>query len=482
MSDTVRMGSGTNPDLLIIGAWSSEAASNSSPQAQEALSRKEFKAELGEAAEVFPTSGPRVVVIGLGETPDLDPKAMRKAAAAAARKADSAKSTSISIAIEGLRDPAFMGRCLGEAFGLLAWSPKTFASKQDEPREIELHSADPILAEGLVYGLALAESANFSRTLAWTPPSIATPLWMADQAKTMAEATGLDCRIIQGEELEAERLMGLVTVGLASHNPPCFIRLAWNPPGTEGQKPVVLIGKTVTYDTGGLSIKGREGMRGMKSDKSGGCAVLGAMHAIATLVKPDFPVVGLLAAAENSINGDAYRPDDIITFRDGTTVEITNTDAEGRLVLADALCWAKEEENPWAMVDLATLTGGVVIALGSTYAGVFCHDTNLLADLNEAGNASGERVWRLPLDPEYKALMKSDIADMINSNLGGRAHPVQGAIFLDHFVPAGLPWAHIDIAGVAGHSADTGPFRVGPSGFGVRLLADLLRSGLSLPK
>jgi leucyl aminopeptidase len=482
MSDTVRMGSGTNPDLLIIGAWSSEAASNSSPHAQEALSRKEFKGELGEAAEVFPTSGPRVVVIGLGDTPDLDPKAMRKAAAAAARKADSAKSTSISIAIEGLRDPAFMGRCLGEAFGLLAWSPKTFNSKPAEAREIELHSADPILAQGLAYGTALAESANFSRTLAWTPPSIATPLWMAEQAKTMAAATGLEYRVIEGEELEAERLTGLATVGRASHNPPCLIRLAWNPAGSEGQKPVVLIGKTVTYDTGGLSIKGREGMLGMKADKSGGCAVLGAMHAVATLIKPDFPVVALLAAAENSINGDAYRPDDIITYRDGTTVEVTNTDAEGRLVLADALCWAKDEENPWAMVDLATLTGGVVTALGSTYAGVFCHDTNLLGDLNEAGTASGERVWRLPLDPEYKALMKSEIADMVNSKLGGKAHPVQGAIFLDHFVPAGLPWAHIDIAGVAGHSSDTGPFRVGPSGFGVRLLADLLRSGLSLPR
>ncbi len=482
MSDIIRMGSGAAPDLLIIGAWASETASNSSPFALEALARREFRAELGEAAEVFPASGPRVLVVGLGNTPDLAPKAMRQAAAAAARKADSAEAASVVFAIEGLRDAAFMGRCMGEAFGLLAWSPKIFASKPSESREVELHSADPLFSEGLAYGITLAESVNLSRTLAWTPPSIATPLWIAEQAQKLADSTDLDCRIIQGDELEAERLMGLATVGLASHNPPCLIRLAWTPAGTEGQKPVVIIGKTVTYDTGGLSIKGREGMRGMKGDKSGGCAVLGAMHAVAALIKPDFPVVALLAAAENSINGDAYRPDDIITYRDGTTIEVTNTDAEGRLVLADALCWAKDVENPWAMIDLATLTGGVVTALGSTYAGVFCHDTNLLDDLNEAGSVSGERVWRLPLDPEYKDLMKSDIADMVNSKLGGKAHPVQGAIFLDHFVPSGLPWAHIDIAGVAGHAAETGPYRVGPSGFGVRLLADLLRSGLSLPR
>ena len=174
------------------------------------------------------------------------------------------------------------------------------------------------------------------------------------------------------------------------------------------------------------------------------------------------------------VSDTAFRPDDVLTYRNGVTVEVTNTDAEGRLVLADALCWACEQENPGAIVDLATLTGGVVTALGSTYAGLFCEDDGLRAQLEQASEASGERIWRLPLHQEYRDMLKSPVADIINSNPNRKAHPIQGAAFLSYFVTENMPWAHIDIAGVHAVDGDNGPFVKGPTGYGVRLLADLV--------
>ncbi|TVQ32313.1 MAG: hypothetical protein EA376_06610 [Phycisphaeraceae bacterium] len=218
-------------------------------------------------------------------------------------------------------------------------------------------------------------------------------------------------------------------------------------------------------------------MRGMKGDKDGGCAVLGAMHAIATVIKPSRPVVALLAAAENSVSDVAYRPDDVMKFRNGVTVEVTNTDAEGRLVLADALCWAHDKENPEFIVDMATLTGGVVVALGNVCAGMWCEDDALRGRIECSAEGSGERVWRLPLHQEYRDMMKSTVADVLNSNPNRRAHPIQGAAFLSYFTTGQIPWAHIDIAGVHNADSDSGPY-VGnkPTGFGVRLLAGLFDS------
>jgi leucyl aminopeptidase len=254
-----------------------------------------------------------------------------------------------------------------------------------------------------------------------------------------------------------------------------MIRIEYTPAKPrKNAKPLVLVGKTMTYDTGGLSLKVNNGMKGMKGDKDGGCAVMGAMHAIATVVQPNFPVVALLAVAENSVNENAYRPDDCIEFRNGVTVEVTNTDAEGRLVLADALIWACEKENPSAVVDVATLTGGVVVALGATYAGMWCDDDKLRGAVECASMSSGERVWRLPMHKEYRDMMKSPIADIHNSAPVREAHPIQGAAFLSYFVTEGTPWCHLDIAGVHRVTGEKGPFaKETPTGFGVRLLAEL---------
>ncbi len=461
------------------------------PAVRQALARKECTGEADNLVEAFAmldSGSVRIYLIGLGERGKFTPEVLRKAAARLGRRLAKTKEESVDLSLASTlsdagADVEHCGRCVGESLGLLAWNARIYqgtGSKAKPLAPLHLYSDDAVFQRGLRTGLQLAVSANLARELSQTPPNIATPLWMAEQARKMAEETGLECTVIEGDGLAEHRLEGLVNVGRASVNKPCLIRLAYRPEGRvppgcgESVPPVVLLGKTITYDTGGLTLKISNGMVGMKRDKDGGCAVFGAMHAIATSIKPAFPVVGLLVAAENSVSETSMRPDDVITYRNGVTVEVTNTDAEGRLVLADGLCWACEEEKASLIVDLATLTGGVVTALGSTFAGMFCADAGLTSRLEAAAERSGERVWRLPMHPEYKEMMKSPVADIVNSNPNRKAHPIQGAAFLTWFVTEGTPWAHIDIAGVHAVDSDTGPFVKGPTGYGVRLLADLI--------
>jgi leucyl aminopeptidase len=460
-----------------------------------ALKRTEATGEPGVVVEAFPaksagksgakrsTASARILIVGLGKKDKFECSGFRVAAAAVARKFSAVKSPSASFEFEGIikekrLDASDAGQCCGEAIGLLGWVCDEFKGKATtDPKRVKLQlgSGDNAFREGLARGLAIAGSANFCRTLSQTPPNIATTTFMAQQAQSLARKVGLSCRVFKGSELEREKLVGLINVGKASIYKPCMVRLEYNPKGvSKSAKPIVLVGKTMTYDTGGLSLKVNNGMVGMKRDKDGGCAVLGAMHAIATVIKPRRRVVALLSIAENSVSEEAYRPDDVIRYRNGVTVEVTNTDAEGRLVLADALCWACEKENPSYIVDLATLTGGVVVALGSTFAGMFCDDDKLRAKVEAASTSSGERVWRLPMHAEYKEMMKSPVADIVNSNPNRKASPIQGAAFLAHFVEEKIPWCHLDIAGVHVADKNAGMFVDGPTGWGVRLLAELL--------
>lgn len=460
-----------------------------------ALQRAEATGEAGQVLEAFPTDqgsrrkgarASRVLALALGEAAKLDAETMRGAAAALGRRLAACKCQSahleLGAAISDEKVTLKVDRaaqCVGESIGLLAFQFDHFkgsANGEKTRLPLTLSSSLATFAKGMDRGLALALSANFSRFLSNTPPNVATPAWMAEQAKDLAHHhKNLKVKVFEGAALEKERFTGLINVGQASVNKPCMIRIEYTPAKPrKNAKPLVLVGKTMTYDTGGLSLKVNNGMKGMKGDKDGGCAVMGAMHAIATVVRPDFPVVALLASAENSVSDNAYRPDDCIEFRNGVTVEVTNTDAEGRLVLADALCWACEKENPSAVIDLATLTGGVVVALGSTYAGMFCEDDKLRGAVECASMSSGERVWRLPMHKEYRDMMKSPIADIHNSAPVREAHPIQGAAFLSYFVAEGTPWCHLDVAGVHRVSGDKGPFvKETPTGFGVRLLAEL---------
>lgn len=453
-----------------------------------ALKRPECTGDAGRTVDAFPgekSKGPsRVVVVGLGKREGFKAGSLRNIAASVGRRLAQTRDEHAAVELAGVLsgtkvDIAFAGRAFGEGLGLLAWNYDRFKGKgtPDAPKRTRLRvsSSEAAFEKGMQLGVRLGQSANVARDLSQTPPNVATPAYIAAIARKIARETGMSCRVFEGRALETERLAGLINVGKASENKPCMIRLEYTPSrAKKGAKPIVLVGKTMTYDTGGLSLKINNGMVGMKRDKDGGCAVLGAMHAVASYIKPSRPVVALLVAAENSISDEAYRPDDVITFRNGVTVEVTNTDAEGRLVLADALCWACEKENPASIIDLATLTGGVVTALGSTFAGLWCDDDAFRARLERAMETSGERWWRLPHDAEYRDMMKSPIADIVNSNPNRKAHPIQGAAFLSYFVKPGIPWAHIDIAGVHAVEGDTGPFCKGPTGWGVRLLADLL--------
>lgn len=495
MFQSISVVSKGKPQALVLGHFKGEALDpkaakrDASGAAAAALARSEATGDLGTVVEAFPHAGDhaRVVIVGLGEKDKLDAAAFRALAAAVGRKLAAVKAESAHIdlahAVNANKlNAKACGQAFGEGLGLLGWVCDQFkgtAAKKEDRKKLALSFENAAFQAGAERGLALAVSANLTRTLSQTPPNIATTEYMADQTKKLAKECGLSIKIWEGEGLEKEKFAGLINVGKASIYKPRLVRLEYNPfgknipAGKKGQ-PIVLVGKTMTYDTGGLSLKINNGMVGMKRDKDGGCAVIGAMHAIATVVKPDRRVVALLAIAENSISDEAYRPDDVLTFRNGVTVEVTNTDAEGRLVLADALCWACEKEDPASVIDLATLTGGVVVALGSTFAGMFCEDDALRAKVESAAAASGERVWRLPMHSEYRDLMKSPIADILNSNPNRKAHPIQGAAFLSYFVKDGTPWCHLDIAGVHAAESNKGMFIEGPTGWGVRLLANLV--------
>jgi leucyl aminopeptidase len=482
---------------LILGHFKGEplgklsASLDASGAALLASKRSESTGDRGVVVEAFPSGKSaleRVILVGLGERASFNAEAMRSVAAAVGRKLAALKLESARVdfsepLISTKADAAVMGNAFGEAVGILGWVCDTFkGSASTSPKRSKLalsfDTSAPIGAkffDGVQRGLALAESTNICRTLSQTPPNVATPAWMANEAKKIARKTGMSVKVFEGDELERQQFTGLINVGKASENKPCMIRVEYTPKGvSKNSKPLVLIGKTITYDTGGLSLKINNGMVGMKRDKDGGCAVLGAMHAIATVIKPKKRVVALLVSAENSISDEAYRPDDVLTYRNGVTVEVTNTDAEGRLVLADALIWACEQEDPSGIIDLATLTGGVVVALGSTYCGMFCENDKLRGKIEAASAKSGERVWRLPMHQEYRDMMKSPVADILNSNANRKAHPIQGAAFLSYFVDEKIPWCHLDIAGVHATESNKGMFIDGPTGWGVRLLAEMI--------
>ncbi len=310
-----------------------------------------------------------------------------------------------------------------------------------------------------------------SRTLATVPSNLKNPAWLATQAEQIAVAAGLDVRVWDEADLEREGFGGIVGVGRASATPPRLIRLDYIPAGVGARAAkklphVVLVGKGITFDTGGLSIKPGPSMVSMKRDMTGGAVVLATMAALADVDCP-VRVTGLVPAAENAVSGSALRPGDVVRHWGGRTTEVTNTDAEGRLVLADALAYAAAELDPTVLVDIATLTGAMKVALGQQLGGLFATDDALAASIREAGEQSGEPVWRFPLYAGYEERLASKVADA--DNAAGPPQAITAALFLQHFT-GGLPWAHLDIASVGDVEKELHEWTVGPSGFGARLL------------
>lgn len=363
------------------------------------------------------------------------------------------------------------------------------SSPSSKPTTIDL-LLHPDLRPGVRHALTVGRSVNLARTLAATPPNVANPAYLAQHCRKMSRSLGIDCRIIDAAEAKRLNMGGLLAVGGAGSTPPCLIVMDYQPrrrPQHRGQaKPLLLVGKAVTFDTGGYSIKPADSMDRMKYDKCGAMAVIGAIHAVASL-KLDRRVVAIVPAAENLISSHAYRPADIITHPNGVTSEILNTDAEGRLILADALSFGTRTYDPAAVVDLATLTGACVIALGSTHAGCFCNNPELRDALLDAGRQTADRLWPMPLLDDHRQAIKGTHGDILNT--GGReAGASTAAAFLSYFIePDGKsqlpsrPWAHLDIAGLSDVKKETPLHAPGPTGFGVRLLTRWIESS-TLPR
>jgi leucyl aminopeptidase len=346
---------------------------------------------------------------------------------------------------------------------------KSSGPSAGEPAEVRLLLAGPNdRAEAVRQASLTAGAVALARDLANTPSMIKSPAWLADEAVRVAAERGLSSRVWTEAELASGGFGGLLGVGSGSARPPRLIELSYQPAGAVSRH-VVLIGKGITFDSGGLSLKPNDSMKMMKTDMAGGAAVIATMSALAGLgVRAR--VTGLVAAAENMPSGTALRVGDVIKHYGGRTVEVLNTDAEGRLVLADALAYADAELAPDVMVDVATLTGAARVALGSVMAALYATDDRLASALLESGAASGDRLWRMPLADDYREGLDSPVADLANvARSGSRAGSIDAALFLREFT-GGRPWAHLDIAGAARSTSDDGENTKGATGFATRLL------------
>jgi leucyl aminopeptidase len=314
-------------------------------------------------------------------------------------------------------------------------------------------------------GVALGEAICFARDLINEPASGLTPDALANKARELAAANGFECEILDEIALEERGFGGVIGVAKGSDEPPRLITLHYKPSGAKAK--VALVGKGVTFDSGGLSLKDAKGMETMKTDMSGGAAVIAAIGAAARLKLP-IEVLGFVPAVENLPSGDSIKPGDVIRHYNGKTVEVLNTDAEGRLILADALSFASEAK-PEAIIDVATLTGSIMIALGRDITGLFANDDALATELETAANAAGEDLWRMPLYEAYNKELESEVADLKNIGIrwGGA---IMAALFLQNFVPKGLPWAHLDIAGAARAESDSDEGPKGGTGIVMRTL------------
>jgi leucyl aminopeptidase len=436
-------------------------------------------------ALVHPGSPRRALVVGLGDRDDFEPERARVAGAIAAGNASRLEATSLALAGPESEAGKAIAPAAVEGAILASYRFDRFKSKKgdeaEDPGEDEDGSGkrvesitvlgDGKIADAVEAARVTAEAANAARELQDLPSNVATPAYLAERARALAdENEALDCEVLGRKEIASKGMGGLEAVSQGTDEEPQLIILRYQA-GGEGET-LGLVGKGVTFDTGGISIKPAASMHEMKMDMSGAAAVLESVAAIAELALP-VNLLAVIPATENMPSGTAIKPGDIITQLNGKTVEVNNTDAEGRLILADALAYAVELGAD-RIIDLATLTGAVLIALGSTYAALISNDDAWAEEVEEAGTRTGELAWRLPLHPEYKELTKGTAADLTNASAKRKAGTIYAASFLEEFVD-GKPWAHLDIAGTAW---DVGREYVakGPTGFGVRLLVDLARS------
>ncbi len=459
--------------------------------------RKTFVGKRGQIASAIVPKGERdlrsgvVVLVGVGKADELDPEAVRKACASGARRARSEGAKSIVVALNdivrgGEVSARQAGQSAAEGVSLGLYRMDKY-KKKDPDRKADINEAVfgggraslAALRKGVEIGTIMSEGTSYARELINTPSNEKRPPDLAAMAQRMARKEGLRCTVLDEKQIQKLKMDALLAVARGSGAPPRLVVLEYRPRGSKAN-PIAFVGKGITFDTGGISIKPSGGMENMTTDMSGAAAVLGAMLSVARL-KPRVPVVGVAVMAENMVDGNATRPGDIVRAMSGTTVEIHNTDAEGRLVLADALHYTKTKYKPQCMIDLATLTGACMVALGDKVTGMYGTDDELISRVRNLGEETGDRVWHMPLFPEYGEAMKGKLADLCNISGVRWGGANTAAAFLQHFAE-GTPWVHLDIAGPS-HTSSSQPYRPpGGTGVGVRILAELAMGWKKLPK
>ena len=421
----------------------------------------------------------RVAIAGAGDKGDEGRLAnLEKAGGALAAKFACSGSDTIAVELEGLTDEEAAAVLMG--LRLRTWRHDRYRTRMKDEQKVTLKKAVGIGGSAGVEAAwrdaeAVAEGIEFTRELVAEPANIIYPESFVARCRERYEGTGLEITVLGVEEMTKLGMGALLGVGQGSEQPSRLLAVKWNG-GEPGGRPMAFVGKGVTFDTGGISIKPGPGMGDMKWDMGGAGAVAGAMLALAKR-KAKANVIGVMGLVENMPDGKAMRPGDVVTTMSGQTVEVLNTDAEGRLVLCDALTWVQKEHDPVAIVDLATLTGAMIISLGFEYGGMFANDNDLADALAKAGTSSGDKLWRMPLGPAYDKLIDSPIADM--QNIGPReGGSITAAQFLQRFIDKGRPWAHCDIAGMVWAAKPGATWGKGATGYGVRLIDRYVRDAL----
>jgi leucyl aminopeptidase len=454
-----------------------------------ARARGDFRGKKDETLLLYPAAGgrvERVVLVGLGEAKDASLERLRRAVGHGVRQAERIRGGSVAVSIDALVAQSggasieAVATALSEAATLAAWDYrelKTTKEANDRPLVTSFtvfHGTagdEDAVRRGVAYGGVLGRAANVARGLAIRPGNIVTPSYLADFAGEIAQRYGMKLSVFDRAAMEREGMKALLAVAQGSEEEPRFIVIEYHGAGDD-RAPLVIIGKGVTFDSGGISLKPADRMEEMKYDMSGAAAALAAMQAIGELgLKAN--VIGIVPSTENLPSGRAVKPGDVIGSHMGKTIEVINTDAEGRLILADALSWAKRYE-PAAVLDAATLTGAVVVALGSQAVGVMGNDDALIEEVRATGERVGERCWPLPLWTEYREQLDSPVADIKNSG-GRQAGTITAGWFLREFA-GDSPWAHLDIAGTAWKDDPAPYLRKGPTGVPTRIFIEWVRA------
>ena len=422
----------------------------------------------------------RILLAGIGKKENLTNDTIRFVSGKIAQKARELKLKEFSI----ITPPTFVWNSIS-AVSQIIEGAKISLYKFDKFKDVKSDKSPDLTiivsksnesSKAIKVAEIISEGVIFTKNIANLPPNECTPTTLANFAKEISKKNKMKCTIISQPELKKKGFGGITAVGKGSKNEPKLITIEHNH-GPKTQKPIVLVGKAVTFDTGGISLKPGQGMDEMKFDKCGGCTVLGIMKSVSELKLP-INVIGIIPSVENMIGGEAYRPGDIIKLYNGKTAEILNTDAEGRLILADALAYGEKQYAPKAIIDFATLTGACIVALGNNVAAIVSNDKQLTKEITNSSKTTTEEIWELPLTQDYMDMIKSDVADIKNVGIGKAAGTITAAAFLKSAIKD-TPWVHFDIAGVAwtqGAATKQKPYNPkGATGFGVRLILDYLQ-------